>query len=100
MSNHLIRNIFFHLRIRFLHSSNPPLPTSSSTSSSSSYTVDFLVNSCGLPLKSALPISKKFQLNEKTPQNPKLVLQFLKSHHFSDTHLAPLIVKWPQILNC
>ncbi|WCJ39238.1 Mitochondrial transcription termination factor family protein [Euphorbia peplus] len=87
MANHFCRNIFS----RFLHSSS---------TSSSSYTVDFLVNSCGLPFKSAVSVSTKFQLNERTPQNPKLVLQFLKSHHFSDTLLARLILKRPQVLNC
>ncbi|XP_065867546.1 transcription termination factor MTERF8, chloroplastic-like [Euphorbia lathyris] len=97
MANHFIRNIIFppHIRLRFLHSSVPPSPTSSS-----SFTVDFLVNSCGLSLESALSVSNKFQLNHKTPQKPQSVLQLLKSHHFSHSHVAQLIVKWPQVLNC
>ncbi|XP_065869118.1 transcription termination factor MTERF8, chloroplastic-like isoform X2 [Euphorbia lathyris] len=100
MANHFIRNVMFpHLRLRFLHSSGPPLPTTAATSSPS-FTVDFLINSCGLSLKSALSVSSKFQLNDKTPQNPQSVLQLLKSHHFSDSHVAQLIVKLPRVLNC
>ncbi|XP_065869286.1 transcription termination factor MTERF8, chloroplastic-like [Euphorbia lathyris] len=103
MANHFIRDMLPHIRIRLLHSSAtlssvPPLPIAAT--SSSSYTVEFLVNSCGLSLKSALSVSNKFQLNHKTPQNPQSVLQLLKSHHFSDTHVAQLIVKHPQVLNC
>ncbi|XP_065868914.1 transcription termination factor MTERF4, chloroplastic-like [Euphorbia lathyris] len=92
MANHFIR-------LRFLHSSVPPLPTITPTSSPS-FTVDFLINSCGLSFKSALSVSEKFQLNDKTPQKPQSILQLLKSHHFSDNHVAQLIVKWPQVLNC
>ncbi|XP_065865508.1 transcription termination factor MTERF9, chloroplastic-like [Euphorbia lathyris] len=103
MANYLIRNMLFCLQKRFLQSSAtlssvPPSPTTATPSSS--YTVELLVNSCGLSLKSALSVSNKFQLNEKTPQKPQSVLQFLKSHHFSDTHVAQLIVKRPQVLNC
>ncbi|XP_065867301.1 transcription termination factor MTERF6, chloroplastic/mitochondrial-like [Euphorbia lathyris] len=100
MANHLVRNMMFppHIRLRFLHSSVPPSPTT--PTSSSSFTVDFLVNSCGLSLESALSVSNKFQLNHKTPQKPQSVLQLLKSHHFSDTHVAQLIAKRPQVLNC
>ncbi|XP_065867280.1 uncharacterized protein [Euphorbia lathyris] len=102
MANYLISNMLFCIQKRFLQSSAtlssvPPSPT---TATPSSYTVEFLVNSCGLSLNSALSVSKKFQFNEKTPQKPQSVLQFLKSHHFSDTHVAQLIVKWPQVLNC
>ncbi|XP_065867778.1 uncharacterized protein [Euphorbia lathyris] len=103
LSNNLIRNVFSQIHKRFLQSSatlssTPPLPYTV-TSSSSSFTVQFLVNSCGLPLKSALSISGKFQLDERNPQKPQSVLQLLKSHHFSDTQVAKLIVKYPRILH-
>ncbi|KAJ7009823.1 hypothetical protein NC653_000510 [Populus alba x Populus x berolinensis] len=80
---------------------SPPtaqLPTSSSSSSSSSFTVHFLVNSCGLTSKSALSVSKKFQIRENKLQNPQSVLQFLKAHDFSETHISKLIEKRPKIL--
>ncbi|XP_065865130.1 transcription termination factor MTERF9, chloroplastic-like [Euphorbia lathyris] len=103
MATNFIRNVMFHpyIRLRFLHSSATisSVPTTTATSSPS-FTVDFLINSCGLSLKSALSVSKKFQLNHKTPQIPQAVLELFKSHHFSDTHVAQLIVKRPQVLNC
>ncbi|XP_065867275.1 transcription termination factor MTERF8, chloroplastic-like isoform X2 [Euphorbia lathyris] len=102
MANHFFKNIFPCIRLRFLHSSSTlssVSPSSTTAISSSSFTVEFLVNSCGLSLKSALSVSNKFQLNHKTPQKPQSVIQFLKSHHFSDIHVAQLIVKRPQVLN-
>ncbi|XP_065865055.1 uncharacterized protein [Euphorbia lathyris] len=102
LGNNLIRNVFSQIHNRFLQSSatlssTSPLPNS--VTSSSSFTVQFLVNSCGLPLKSALSVSEKFQLEETNPQKPQSVLQLLKWHHFSDTQVAKLIVKYPQILH-
>ncbi|XP_065868035.1 transcription termination factor MTERF2, chloroplastic-like [Euphorbia lathyris] len=101
LGNNLIRNVFSQIHNRFLQSSatlssTSPLPNS--VTSSSSFTVQFLVNSCGLPLKSALSVSGEFQLDETNPQKPQSVLQLLKSHHFSDTQVAKLIVKYPKIL--
>ncbi|WCJ39237.1 Mitochondrial transcription termination factor family protein [Euphorbia peplus] len=96
LGKNLIRNVFSQIHKRFLHS-DTGTTSSSSSSSSSSFTVQFLVESCGLPLKSALSVSKKFQLDERNPQKPQSVLQFLKSHHFTDTQLATLIVRSPKI---
>eukprot|EP00258_Populus_trichocarpa_P014406 XP_006368630.2 transcription termination factor MTERF9, chloroplastic isoform X1 [Populus trichocarpa] len=79
-----------------------PLPTRSNTTSSSpsSFTLQFLVNSCGLPLETALTASKKFHLNEKNIHKTQSLLRFLKSHHFVDTHIADLIKKMPAFLGC
>ncbi|XP_024454224.2 uncharacterized protein LOC18094344 isoform X2 [Populus trichocarpa] len=79
-----------------------PLPTRSNTTSSSpsSFTLQFLVNSCGLPLETALTASKKFHLNEKNIHKTQSLLHFLKSHHFVDTHIADLIKKMPAFLGC
>jgi len=67
-----MRNLLSVLKKRFLVTSSvtlspptSPLPTSRS---SPSFTVQFLVNSCGLPLKSSLSVSKKFQMDEKKLQ--------------------------------
>ncbi|KAJ9129241.1 hypothetical protein P3X46_033971 [Hevea brasiliensis] len=79
MTNTLIRNFLFQVQKRFLQasaipfSSTYPLPT---TTSSSSFTVQYLVNSCGLPLESAISASQ------------------------NDTHVAKLIAKWPPVLQC
>ena len=98
------RSLLSLLQKRFLLTSSAalspptaPLPTSTS-SSSSSLTVQFLVNSCGLTSKSALSVSKKFQIRENNLQNSQSVLQFLKAHDFSETHISNLIEKRPKIL--
>ncbi|XP_065867298.1 transcription termination factor MTERF2, chloroplastic-like [Euphorbia lathyris] len=103
MASNLIRNLFSQIHKRFLQSSatlssTPPVPDIRTSLSPSSFTVQFLVDSCGLPLKSALSVSEKFQLDETNPQTPQSVIQLLKSHHFSDTQVAKLIVKYPKIL--
>ena len=56
------------------------------------------MKSCGLPLDSAVSISQKFNLDEKKLKNHESVLEFLKSHGFSDTHIAKLVSKHPLIL--
>ena len=65
---------------------------------SSSFTVNYLMNSCGLPLESALSTSQKLKLEENNLQRPQAVLAFLKSHDFDNTHIAELIKKRPRIL--
>ncbi|XP_034703065.1 uncharacterized protein LOC117927580 [Vitis riparia] len=74
------------------------LSSSSSTLLSPSYTAQFLVKSCGLPLDSAISISQKLNLDENKRQKHESVLEFLKSHGFSDTHVAKLVSKCPPIL--
>lgn len=75
------------------------LPTiSTSLSSSPSFTVQYLVNSCGLSLENALSASQKLQLDEKKSELHESVLAFLKSQEFSDAHIAKLIAKYPGIL--
>ncbi|KDP40593.1 hypothetical protein JCGZ_24592 [Jatropha curcas] len=106
MANKLVRNLFFHIQKRFLNASatgklspRSPLPTTSN-SSSSTFTVQFLVKSCGLPLKSARSVSRTLQLDEKNQQRYQSVMELLKSHNFSGTQVAKLIVKKPAILQC
>ena len=82
-------------------SPNSPLPTTTScSSSSSSSTAQFLVNSCGLSLQSALSVSKKFQIHENDLHKLRSVVQFMKAHGFSETHLAKLIQSRPGVLHC
>ncbi|XP_065857810.1 uncharacterized protein [Euphorbia lathyris] len=101
MSNILIKNLISHMQKRFLLSyatlsSAPPLR--SSGTSSSAFTVQYLVNSCGIPLESALSVSKNFQIDEKNQQNAQSVVELFKSHNFSDSQVAELIVKRPKFL--
>uniref|UniRef100_A0A6N2M6P7 Uncharacterized protein n=1 Tax=Salix viminalis TaxID=40686 RepID=A0A6N2M6P7_SALVM len=76
----------------------PPTRTTNA-SSSTSFDVHFLMNSCGLSSKSALSVSHKLHLHQNKLQNPQSVLLYLKSHEFDDTHIAQLIEKRPQILH-
>ncbi|KAK9135120.1 hypothetical protein Syun_014450 [Stephania yunnanensis] len=63
---------------------------------SSSFTVSYLVNSCGLSPESALSASKKVRL--KSPSKPDLVLHFFRNHGFSNTQIANLTTKLPLLL--
>ncbi|KAM7472615.1 hypothetical protein LguiA_010798 [Lonicera macranthoides] len=72
--------------------------SSSPLLSLSSFTVEFLVNSCGLPLEDAFSASKKLQLKQNNSQKYESVLLLLRSFHFSDTHITKLLIKFPKIL--
>uniref|UniRef100_A0A2P2JYN2 Uncharacterized protein LOC8276328 isoform X2 n=1 Tax=Rhizophora mucronata TaxID=61149 RepID=A0A2P2JYN2_RHIMU len=67
---------------------------------SSSFTVQFLVKSCGLSLESAVSASKKIELHEKKLQKIESVVEFFKCHGFQDILLAKLIGKVPRVLKC
>ncbi|KAK9110384.1 hypothetical protein Sjap_018444 [Stephania japonica] len=69
---------------------NPP------SDESSSFTVSYLINSCGLSPESALSASNKVQF--KSALKPDLVLHFLRNHGFSNTHIANLATKRPLLL--
>ncbi|XP_071725084.1 uncharacterized protein [Rutidosis leptorrhynchoides] len=67
-------------------------------SSSSSVTVQFLINSCGLSSKSALSTTQKLELKEEKLENSRSVLEFLKSNGFDETHITKLVEKRPRVL--
>ncbi|KAM7465763.1 hypothetical protein LguiB_013325 [Lonicera macranthoides] len=69
-----------------------------SLSSVSSFTVQYLMNTCGFPLEDALSASKKLQLNENKSHKHQSVLEILRSFHFCDTHVTKLLIKCPKIL--
>ncbi|KAK9135124.1 hypothetical protein Syun_014454 [Stephania yunnanensis] len=92
-----------HLRFFLLLQPQPQLirsisttPTQASSNQSSSFTVSYLVNSCGLSPESALSASKKIHFT--SPTKPDLVLHFLRNQGFSDTQIANLITKRPLLL--
>uniref|UniRef100_A0A6N2K9C1 Uncharacterized protein n=1 Tax=Salix viminalis TaxID=40686 RepID=A0A6N2K9C1_SALVM len=95
-----VRNLLLSLiQKRFLKTSSTTRPPNAPSSpSSSSFTVQYLINSCGLPLQTALSVSKKFQIDENNLQKAQSAIQFLKSHGFQDTHIAKMIEKWPAVL--
>ncbi|PIN11581.1 Mitochondrial transcription termination factor, mTERF [Handroanthus impetiginosus] len=62
-----------------------------------SFTVSYLINSCGLSSKAAISASKKLHLN--SPENPDLVLKLLNNHGFSKAQISKLVSRFPAILN-
>ncbi|KAK9135128.1 hypothetical protein Syun_014458 [Stephania yunnanensis] len=73
-------------------STNPSSPSDES----SSFTVSYLINSCGLSPESALSASKKVHFT--SPTKPDLVLHFFRNHGFSNTQIANLTTKQPLLL--
>ncbi|CAI0421201.1 unnamed protein product [Linum tenue] len=90
MATTRLRSILYVIPSRFLSNAAP----------SSSFTVDYLVKSCGLPMESALVASRKLQLDAKKNGKPESVLQFLRSHGFTDAHISTLVQKRPTVLHC
>ncbi|KAK9110383.1 hypothetical protein Sjap_018443 [Stephania japonica] len=68
----------------------------SSSDESSSFTVSYLINSCGLSPESALSASNKVRF--KSASKPDLVLHLFRNHGFSNTQIANLITKHPSLL--
>ncbi|XP_027340876.1 transcription termination factor MTERF2, chloroplastic-like [Abrus precatorius] len=60
------------------------------------FTVSYLVNSCGVSPELAKKLSKNVHL--KNPDGPNAVLDLLKTYGFSKTHVANLVAKYPRVL--
>ncbi|KAM7265188.1 hypothetical protein ACFE04_002871 [Oxalis oulophora] len=67
---------------------------------SSSKTIEYLINSCGLSSKSALSTSQRLKLDHTKLQNPDSVLNFLKANGFDETQITKLVEVRPEILRC
>jgi len=61
-----------------------------------SLTVSFLQNSCGLSLESAISASQKLNIDD--PKNPNSVLDLLRTHGLTQTHIRNLISSCPLLL--
>ncbi|KAJ9128967.1 hypothetical protein P3X46_034276 [Hevea brasiliensis] len=61
-----------------------------------SVTVSFLINSCGLTLKSAQSVSKKICFN--TLERPESVLELLREHGFTNSHISKIVKMRPRVL--
>ncbi|KAM1131860.1 hypothetical protein ACFX2I_046399 [Malus domestica] len=61
-----------------------------------SFTESYLMNSCGLSQKLAVSVSKKVQFDAR--ERPDSVLNLLKHHGFSKTHISELVKKRPKLL--
>ncbi|KAK4275616.1 hypothetical protein QN277_018665 [Acacia crassicarpa] len=63
---------------------------------SESFTVSYLVNSCGVSARDAEELSKRVKL--KDPDNPDSVLKLLRSYGFSGTHISKVLKYNPRLL--
>ncbi|WJZ86937.1 hypothetical protein VitviT2T_006350 [Vitis vinifera] len=71
--------------------------TSISTSErSESFTVSYLIDSCGLSHKDALSASKLLRF--ETPEKPDSVLAFFNSHGFSKSQTSKIVKSLPRLL--
>ena len=61
-----------------------------------SFTVKYLINSCGLSSESATSISKK--LHFETPERPDSVLALLHTYGFTKSHISRLVKANPSLL--
>ncbi|KAG9458498.1 hypothetical protein H6P81_003006 [Aristolochia fimbriata] len=75
----------------------PHFSSSSAQPSSPSFTVSYLVNSCGLSLESALSASKLVQL--ESSDRPDAVLSLFENYGFPKDLVAKLVDKCPTVLN-
>ena len=67
-----------------------------SSSKQRSFTVSYLINSCGLSPETAISTSKKVQF--ENPKNPDSVLALLRNHGCTDTHISKIVAKLPLLL--
>ncbi|OMO88720.1 Mitochodrial transcription termination factor-related protein [Corchorus olitorius] len=63
-----------------------------------SFTISYLINSCGLSPQSALALSKKVRI--ETPQKPDSAISFFRNHGFSQTQITKLVTRFPTLLLC
>ncbi|KAF2322061.1 hypothetical protein GH714_006138 [Hevea brasiliensis] len=70
--------------------------TISSNLNEQSFTVSYLINSCGLTTKSAQSISKKICF--ETSERPDSVLKLLREHGFTNSQICKIVRSRPQVL--
>ncbi|XP_077248872.1 uncharacterized protein LOC143888876 [Tasmannia lanceolata] len=72
------------------------ISTLSNPNDQPSFTISYLVNSCGLSEAAAHLVAKKVSI--KTAENPDSVLCLFKNYDFDKTHISKLITKYPSLL--
>ncbi|KAI3449525.1 hypothetical protein Pfo_006190 [Paulownia fortunei] len=64
-----------------------------------SFTVSYLINSCGLSSKDAISVSKRLKrVRIKSPEKPDAVLELLREYGFTNAHIPRLVTRWPLVL--
>ncbi|GFQ03330.1 hypothetical protein PHJA_002476800 [Phtheirospermum japonicum] len=65
--------------------------------SQKTFTVSYLIKSCGLSSNDAVSASKKL-CSIKSPEKPDAVLNLLRAYGFTDAHISRLVIRWPKVL--
>ncbi|XP_075653367.1 uncharacterized protein LOC142623795 [Castanea sativa] len=68
----------------------------SNTSNQPSFTVSYLINTCGFSREGAISASKSVKF--ETPDKADLVISFFKHHGFSQTQISSIIRRYPPLL--
>lgn len=63
-----------------------------------SFTISYLMKSCGLSQERAVSASK--HVSFESPEKPDSVLAFMKKHGFSDAQVSVVVRKYPRVLLC
>ncbi|KAG8644391.1 uncharacterized protein LOC110625899 [Manihot esculenta] len=63
-----------------------------------SFVVSYLVNSCGLTLKSAQSATNNKNISFQSPERLDSVLRFLKEHGFTNSQISKIVGNRPQVL--
>ncbi|KAL3647981.1 hypothetical protein CASFOL_008949 [Castilleja foliolosa] len=65
-------------------------------SENETFTVSYLIDSCGMSSNDAISVSNKLHL--KSPEKPDAVLELLKEYGFTKAYISKLVIKWPNVL--
>ena len=83
-------------QLHFLRNTTPFIVRCFSTSNKHSFTVSYLVNSCGLSPETAISASGKIHF--ENPKNPDSVLALLRNSGCTNTHITKIVTKFPSLL--
>ena len=83
-------------QVHFLQNTEPFRFRSFSSPKQDSFTVSYLMNSCGLSPESALSASRKVQF--ETPDRADSVLALLRNYGCTNTHISKIVSRYPLLL--
>ncbi|XP_057965490.1 transcription termination factor MTEF18, mitochondrial-like [Malania oleifera] len=90
------RDPFIQLSFRRFHSSLISRRSVPEDAQHPSFTVSYLIDSCGLSPATALSVSKKVCF--QNPDRPNSVLTFFRNHGFTQTHISKVVRTRPTLL--
>ena len=83
-------------QLHFLRNTTPFIIRLFSASNQHSFTVSYLVKSCGLSPETAISASEKIHF--ENPKNPDSVLTLLRKSGCTNTHITKIVTKLPSLL--